>query len=68
VIKFLNSPAPPPPPPTVWALDIPRIHPVKVNRGLVCIMFWMRAYPILGDVGGGCALEFLNFLGPVKWH
>ncbi len=35
VIKFLYSPAPPPP--TVWALDLPTIHPVKVTRGLVCI-------------------------------
>jgi hypothetical protein len=43
VVKFLYSPAPPPPPPTVWALDLPRIHPVKVTRGLVCIMFWMCA-------------------------
>ncbi len=34
-IKFLYSPAPPSP--TVWALDLPRIHPVKVTRGLVCI-------------------------------
>jgi hypothetical protein len=35
VIKFLYSPAPPPP--TVWALDLPTIHPVKVTRGLVCL-------------------------------
>ncbi len=33
-----------------------------------CIMFWMRAYPLLGYVGGGWALEFESFLGPVKWH
>jgi hypothetical protein len=40
-----------------------------------CIMFWMRAYPLLGQVGGGGgqvgggrALEFEGFLGPVKWH
>ncbi len=31
-------------------------------------MFWMRAYPLLGQVGGGWALEFESFLGPVKWH
>jgi hypothetical protein len=31
-------------------------------------MFWMRAYPLRGEVGGGWALEFLSFLGPVKWH
>jgi hypothetical protein len=33
-----------------------------------CIMFWMRAYPLRGQVGGGLALEFKSFLGPVKWH
>jgi hypothetical protein len=33
-----------------------------------CIMFWMRAYPLRGQVGGGCALEIESFLGPVKWH
>ena len=31
-------------------------------------MFWMRAYPLLAEVGGGWALEFESFLGPVKWH
>ncbi len=34
----------------------------------LCVMFWMRAYPLLGQVGGGWALEFKSFLGPVKWH
>ncbi len=33
-----------------------------------CIMFWMRAYPLLGEVGGGWALEFESFFSPVKWH
>ena len=33
-----------------------------------CIMFWMRAYPLRGQVGGGWALELESFLGPVKWH
>jgi hypothetical protein len=33
----------------------------------LCIMFWMRAYPLLGQVGGGWALEFSSFLGP-KWY
>jgi hypothetical protein len=33
-----------------------------------CIMFWMRAYPLRGEVGGGWALEFESFLGPLKWH
>ncbi len=38
-----------------------------INTAL-CIMFWMRAYPLQGEVGGGWALEFSSFLGPVKWH
>jgi hypothetical protein len=33
-----------------------------------CIMFWMCAYPLRGQVGGGWALDIKNFLGPVKWH
>jgi hypothetical protein len=33
----------------------------------LCIMFWMRAYPQCGEVGGGWALEFPSYLGPVKW-
>jgi hypothetical protein len=33
-----------------------------------CIMFWIRPYPLRGEVGGGWALEFERFLGPVKWH
>ncbi len=33
----------------------------------LCIMFWMCAYPLLGEVGGGRALEISSFLGP-KWH
>ncbi len=33
-----------------------------------CIMFWMLAYPLRGEVGGGWALEFPSFLGPVKWE
>jgi hypothetical protein len=32
------------------------------------ILFWMRAYPLRGEVGGGWALEFPSFLGPVKWE
>ncbi len=32
------------------------------------IMFWMSAYLLLGQVGGGWALEFESLLGPVKWH
>jgi hypothetical protein len=33
-----------------------------------CIMYWMRAYPLRGQVGGVWALEFESFLSPVKWH
>jgi hypothetical protein len=33
-----------------------------------CIMFWMRADTLLGQVGGGWVLEIESFLGPVKWH
>ncbi len=29
-------------------------------------MFWMHAYPLLGEVGGGCALDFWSILGPKK--
>jgi hypothetical protein len=28
----------------------------------------MRAYLLRGEVGGGWALEFSSFLGPLKWH
>ncbi len=31
-----------------------------------CIMFWMRVYLLLGQVGGCWALEFESFLGPVN--
>ena len=34
----------------------------------LCIMFWMGAYTLRGEVGGGWALEFPSFLGPVKWE
>ena len=33
-----------------------------------CILFWMGAYTLRGEVGGGWALEFPSFLGPVKWE
>jgi hypothetical protein len=33
-----------------------------------CIMFWMHAYPLREEVGGGWALEFSSFLGLVKWE
>jgi hypothetical protein len=28
-----------------------------------CIMFWMRAYPLQGQVGEGWAMGFESFLG-----
>jgi hypothetical protein len=31
-------------------------------------MFWMRAGPLRGQVGGGWALEIETILGPVKWR
>jgi hypothetical protein len=31
-------------------------------------MFWMRAYPLRGQAGGGWALEIKSFLGAVKWY
>jgi hypothetical protein len=31
-------------------------------------MFWRREYTLCGEVGGGWALEFPSFLGPVKWQ
>ncbi len=31
-------------------------------------MFWMGAYKLRGEVGGGWALEFPSFSGPVKWE
>ncbi len=31
-------------------------------------MFWRRAYTLRGEVGGGWALEFPSFLGPLKWE
>jgi hypothetical protein len=69
--KFLYAPAPPPP--SVWALKPPLwalVHKTT-NAPMIytalCIMFWMRAYLLLGQVGGGWALEISSFLGP-KWH
>jgi hypothetical protein len=33
-----------------------------------CIMFWMRAYPLQGEVGGGWALELAKkFLLPITF-
>jgi hypothetical protein len=69
--KFLYAPAPPPP--SVWALKPPSwalVHKTTYAPMIytaLCIMFWMCAYPLLGQVGGGWSLEFSSFLGP-KWH
>jgi hypothetical protein len=69
--KFLYAPAPPPP--SVWALKPPSwalVHKTTYAPMIytaLCIMFWMLAYPLLEQVGGGLALEFSSFLGP-KWH
>jgi hypothetical protein len=55
-------------------VDFPHILVARINplQPMIytapCIMFWMRAYPLQGGVGGGWALEFESFLGPVKWH
>ncbi len=69
-IKFLYAPAPLPPPPT-WALKPPQwalVHKTTYYAPMIytalCIMFWMRAYPLIGQVGGGWALEILNFWAP----
>ncbi len=43
------------------------IH-APMNYTAPCIMFWMHAYTLRGEVGGGWALEFPSFLGPVKWE
>jgi hypothetical protein len=32
------------------------------------VMFLMRADTLIGQVGGGRALEIESFLGLVKWH
>ncbi len=55
-IKFLY--APDPPPPTVWTLKPPTwalVHKTTyapMIYTVLCIMFWMRAYPFLGKWEG----------------
>jgi len=72
VNKFLYAPAPQPP--SVWALKPPSwalVHKTTYAPMIytaLCIMFWMRAYPLQGQVGGDWALDFNSFLGPLKWH
>jgi hypothetical protein len=70
--KFLYAPAPPPP--SVWALKplswalVHKTTYAPMIYTAFCIMFWMRAYPLRGQVGEGLALEFESFLGLVKRH
>ncbi len=58
--KFLYAPAPPPP--SVWALKPPSwalVHKTTyapMTYTVLCIMLWMRVYPLLGQVWGGWAL------------
>jgi hypothetical protein len=52
--------------PSSWALVHKTTFAPMIYTDL-CIMFWMCAYPLLGQVGGDWALEFSSFLGP-KWH
>ncbi len=47
-----------------FSKSIINIYATMIYKAL-CIMFWMRAYPLRGEVGGGWALEFPSFLGPV---
>jgi hypothetical protein len=59
----------PPPTRSYWVIPegLITIYAPLIYTAL-CIMFWMRAYPLRGEVGGGWALEFESFLGPMKWH
>jgi hypothetical protein len=57
-------------PPSVWALKPPLwalVHKTTYAPMIytaLCIMFWMHAFLLLGQVGGGWALEFLGFWAP----
>ncbi len=67
-IKFLYAHALPPPTvralkPPSWALVHKNTYAPMIYTAR-CIMFWIHAYPLLGQVGGGWALEILSFLGP----
>ncbi len=59
--------------PSVWALKPPTwslVHKTTYAPMIytaLCIMFRMCAYPLLGQLGEGWALEISSFLGP-KWH
>jgi hypothetical protein len=66
--KFLSVHAPPPPSawalkPPLWALVHKTTYAPMIYTAL-CIMFWMHAYPLIEQVGGGWALEFSSFLAP----
>jgi hypothetical protein len=66
--KFLYAPAPPPP--SVWALKAPSwslVHKTTYAPMIytaLCIMFWMHAYPLLGQVRVRWTLEFSSFFDP----
>jgi hypothetical protein len=66
--KFLYARAPPPP--SVWALKppswalVPKTICAPMIYTALCIMFWMRAYPLLGQGGGGLGPGILEFFGP----
>jgi hypothetical protein len=49
--------------PPSWALVHKTTYEPMVYTAL-WIMFWMPAFPLLGQVGGGWALEFLSFWAP----
>jgi hypothetical protein len=58
---------------TEHRIQNPETHVHKTTYGplidtALCVMLLMRANPLLGQVGGGRALEIETFLGPVKWH
>jgi hypothetical protein len=44
--------------------DLYVVHLFLFINTALCVMLLMRAYPLLGQVGGGWALEILTFLGP----
>jgi hypothetical protein len=71
-IKFLYAPEWPeqanphsmgPPKLPLWAL-VRKTTYVPMIYAALSIMFWMRAYPLRGQVGRSWALEILSFLGP----
>jgi hypothetical protein len=64
-IRFLKAPSPPTPTiralkPSSWALVHKTTYTPKIYTALR-IMFWMHAYPLLGQVGGHWALEISIF-------